>query len=96
MVVGRANAVIPAGGQLEVVLTRLKQRKSEATRTPVDVHLSGNRHRDVVGVSLSRFVWRVEALASRCQRCPQHLGSGAGQSARGMPTCLFDHSMGTP
>ncbi len=47
-------------GQLEEVLTRLKQRKRKPKRlrepAPVDARLSGNRRRDVVGVR-------------RCQTC---------------------------
>ena len=55
-------------GQLEVVLTRLKQREAEAERTQreaasPDVGLSGNRHRDVVGLRPCQ-AWHAEALAS--------------------------------
>ncbi len=47
-------------GQLETVWTRLKRRKRKPKRlrepAPDDVHLSGNRRRDVIGVR-------------RCQTC---------------------------
>ena len=55
-----------------------------------------NRRKRKPNEDLAPSVRRAKELAPRCKRGSEHTRGGDGQSARRIPTCLFDNSMGKP